>query len=97
MKKEINELLSKEEGILELNSMFCLKKYTLKPEDDILGRDESHLRLCIKNRYQSEKEITARTFPEIAKEISEGMDEMMSDYKEDLIKRFNGGELSKYL
>lgn len=97
MKKEIKTLLEQEEGRLDLNSMFYLKRWILKKDTDILGRDEEHLAIEMNTRYKSSRAITSRDISGIMQEIKLAMVEMMDEYRDDLVKRFSGGEINKYL
>lgn len=96
MKNKLKELLSQDDGVLKINSMFYLKRWVLNPETDILGRSEEHLTLVMNNRYKTSKRITSRDTKGIMEEVSLYMSEMMDNYKEDIIRRFKGGMISEY-
>ena len=97
MKAELKELLESKDGKLEINSMFTLRRWILDPDTDIIGRSGDHLIIEMNNRYKSHRDIKSRNTKGIMEEVSKYMMELMDEYKEDLVRRFEGGQIGKYL
>lgn len=93
MKKEIINLLKKEEGKLKINNNFQLNRYT----KDALNEKVDVLRLegNLINVFAYSKEIKAREFSEIKEEIEAAMKEALEEYTEKLLKDFKNGYLYK--
>lgn len=99
MKKELKELLQAKDGLLQINELFCLRRWTLESESDILSRNGDYLKLEMTNKNGNARSagimITSRDTQGIMQEVSSAMDKMMDEYKESLVKFWNGGLLSK--
>lgn len=93
MKKEIMNLLKKEEGKLKINDRFQLNRYT----KDALNEDVDVLRLegNLINVFAYSKEIQSREFSGIKEEIEAAMKEALEEYAEKLLKDFRNGYLYK--
>lgn len=97
MKKEILNLLNQDSARLDINSLFYLTRERVTRENDMLNRDIDNLYLNMNTRYQSMTEIKSRDFAGVQKEIREAMEKMIDNYKNDLLRRFDGGQISKNL
>lgn len=97
MKKELNQLLAQDNGTLQINELFALKRWKLHKETDILGRDGEYLELEMTNKYGKTRSgsirIESRDTAGIMKEVEKAMAEMMDELKNTLIKSWNGGYL----
>jgi hypothetical protein len=92
MKKEIMELLEKENGVLKLNEYFYLKRWT----KDALGNNYDGLRLESKfvSKHNCFVEIKSRDFVEIQKEIEEEMQKALDEFSKSLLSNFKCGYLN---
>ncbi len=97
MKKELKELLNKDEATLKINELFVLRKWTLHKESDFLGREGDFLEIEMINDYGITRSksirIESRDTAGIMAEIEEAMKKMMDEFKSNLLRRFKGGFL----
>lgn len=97
MKKEIKDLLNKENGTLKINELFELRRWTLNPETDIIGRDGEFLELEMTNKYGKTRSgsirIESRDVEGIQKEVAAAMESMMDEYKRALVGSWRGGRI----
>lgn len=95
MKKELNELLNAKDGFLNINEMFRLHHWTLDLEDDFLNRKGEFLEIEMTNTYGKTRSgsirINSRDTQGIMTEVTEAMEKMMDEFKEKLMKLWNGG------
>ena len=98
MKKEIKNLLSQDNGELKINEVFKLVRWTLKPDEDVTGRTGEYLKLEMipvndgRHNYFS-KMIESRDVQGIIDEVSAAVDDIMEQYKRQLVNRWEGGIL----
>lgn len=97
MKKKINELLEKKEGFLQINELFKLHRWLLEENTDILGRTGDYLELEMTNKYGKTRSgairIESRDVQGIMQEVSAAMEKMMDEFKNTLVRYWNGGYL----
>lgn len=97
MKKELKELLSEQDGLLQINEMFKLHHWILNNESDILGRSGDFLELEMANKNGKVRSgairIESRDVQGIMQEVSLAMEKMLEQYKESLVRYWNGGYL----
>lgn len=91
LSKEFKDLLAQESGELKLNDYFYLKRWTLKPETDVLGRAGEYLQLMAYDNRMGSVRIESRDTEGITAEVEKAMIKLMTDYAENLAKRFKGG------
>lgn len=92
MKKEIMELLNKDEGSIELKKDFYLIRYTKDALDNEVDKLEIEFRpyygKCWKDTC-----IKSRNFTEIKQEILDFMKLALNEYNEFVIKEFENGKM----
>ncbi len=96
LSKEIKGLLEKENGELQINEAFKLVRWTLKKDDDVIGREGEHLKVEMipvndGRRNFFAKEIESRDVQGIIDEVAAGMEEILEKYSEQLVSRWKGG------
>ena len=98
MKKEIKNLLAQDNGELKINEAFKLVRWTLRPKEDVTGRSGDYLKLEMipvndGRRNYFHKEIEARDAQGIIDKVSAAMDDIIEQYKRQLMNRWKGGIL----
>ena len=90
MKKEINELLSQKEAYLQINEIFKLHYW-------IFDKETNFLELEMTNKYGKTRSgairIESRDVQGIMQEVSAAMEKMMDEFKNTLVRYWNGGYL----
>lgn len=96
MKKEIKALLAQDNAELKINEAFKLVRWTLKPEEDVIGRSGDYLKVEMipfndgrKNFFS--RDIEARDVSGIIDEVAKAMDDIMAEYTRQLVNRWKGG------
>ena len=97
MKKEIKELLEQKDGFLQINELFQLHRWVLEENTDVLGRNGDYLELEMTNKYGKTRSgsvrIESRDVQGIMQEVSDAMEKMMDEFKNTLVRYWNGGYL----
>lgn len=97
MKKELKELLSQDEGRLQINELFAIRRWVLHKDTDILGREGEYLELEMTNKYGKTRSasirIESRDTKGIMQEVEAGMSKMMDELRDTLVRSWNGGYL----
>lgn len=91
---QLKEFLKKSDAILKINGMFELKKWTLVPEDDVLGRSGEYIALRIISDVcpaTMSVRIEKKEPAELIAEVEEKMRFLMARYTEDICSRWKGG------
>lgn len=101
MKKELEALLNSNNGTLQINELFRLRRISHDADNDPtgLGRTVDSLKLEMTAKDAKNVpypvEITFRTFEDIKDEVAVGMRHMLGCYTENVVARWNGGELKE--
>ena len=83
--------------MLQINELFALRRWVLHKDTDLLGREGNYLELEMTNKYGKTRSgairIESRDTAGIMKEVEVAMNKMMDEFKDRLIKHWNGGYL----
>ena len=97
MKKEIKELLEQKDGFLQINELFKLHRWVLEENTDVIGRTGDYLELEMTNKYGKTRSgairIESRDVQGIMQEVSAAIEKMMDEFKNTLVRYWNGGYL----
>lgn len=94
MKKEIENLLRSENGVLSINNMFYLKFNKFNALQKEVNNLTIYLKIVNNHEFSVEpKQIKSRDLAGILLEINIFIDETMNVLKNNLIKSLNGGYL----